>query len=99
MTYDAGLTTISQEATRWAGILLFTVAAAVYSLSKAPLTVAGEVQQGTREVFNAVGAGLLLDGLIVKLFGFLRSGAFTIADSLGGGITDISLGLFFLKGI
>jgi len=71
----------------------------IYTLASAPLTAQGEVMESTRDVFKAIGVGLFLDGLIVKWFGFVRAGVFTAGDSWGGGILDMSLGLFFLRGV
>ena len=84
--YIALLLQYSQETTRWAGVLLFALAAKTLSLAQ---TTNGKLTSDSKRTLQTFGAALVLDGIIVKLLGFHRSGVFNFIDSVGGGIVDI----------
>ena len=75
------------------GILCVATALAVYSAAQYDY-VTGDIPDQSRVILRSIGITLVLDGLYVKVLGFVRSNVFSFMDSVGAAIFDTSFGIF-----
>jgi len=74
---------------RWCGLLLLALFRVLAWAAEQRVVV-------TASLLRVLGRLLIIDGVVVKWFGFHRSGVIAVADSLGGGAVDVAAGIGLL---